>query len=116
MNKLLWLLFSVVMVAAGCSGSDDSELKALTQRIEELEGQVTTIPATSAATAVSSTSIAATTTTTTTTTIERITFTSDRYGDAEIFVMNADGTQVHQLTNSPTHQLTNNNRFSTDPA
>jgi hypothetical protein len=31
---------------------------------------------------------------------DRIAFTSDRNGDYEIFVMNADGTNVHQLTNN----------------
>ena len=31
---------------------------------------------------------------------DRIAFTSDRNGDYEIFVMNADGTDVRQLTNN----------------
>ena len=87
-------------LAAACGGNDSVELEALREEVAALKTTMTAVPETTAA---PTTTTAAPTTTTaapTTTTAVRIAFISDRYGDDEIFVMNADGSEVSQLTDN----------------
>ena len=69
MRRLQGLLLAVALIAlalliAMCRGSDDSELKALRQRVERLEATTTLSPTTTTATATTTTTATATTTTT----------------------------------------------------
>ena len=80
-------------LAAACGGNDSAELEALREEVAALKTTMTAVPETTAAPTT-------TTAAPTTTTAVRIAFNSDRDGDSEVFVMNADGSEVSQLTDN----------------
>ena len=69
-------LIALALLIAMCRGSDDSELKALRQRVERLEATTTLSPATTTTTTTTTTTLPPTTTTATTTTTTTTTTTA----------------------------------------
>ena len=80
MKRFLPILVVMLVLSIGCT-SDNAEVEQLRKELDEIKAAPP--PATATPTATS-----------------RIAFQSDRDGDREIFVMDADGTHVQQLTDN----------------
>ena len=90
MKRLLTVLVAAAMLvlAVGCS-NNNAEVEQLRKELDELKAATPTATATATATP-----------TPTPTPVSRIVFYSDRDGDYDIYVMDADGTHVQQLTDN----------------